>query len=174
MGKVIAILLVIIIPLYSSGQVKNEKLKVFWPEEYKWKTIVNTNDSSRAFMQVIPESESPATWTIAGTLLTTKNLIAPNLDLIIQSYTNASLKESSKAMITVIERNDTAKNTWVLLKVETPSFPNDPIPESDFWYIQQGNNNHFAAFVAIREKEFSDLFIEKWTKIFKMSRLMYD
>lgn len=162
------------IVLSSFGQSKQEKLKIFWPEEYKWKTIVNTTDSLSSFTQVIPDNENASNWTISGSLRTTKNLVAPNLDLIIQSYTKSALRESSKAKVTVIERNDSTKNIWVLLKVETSDFPNDPVPESDFWFIQQGSSNHFAAFIAIREKEFSKSFIEKWSRIFKTSKIIYE
>lgn len=62
----------------------------------------------------------------------------------------------------------------MIIKVETADFPNDPIPESDLWFIQQGNSNHFAAFVAIRQKEFSKSFIDKWVGVFKKSKLIYE
>ena len=174
MSKLNSTLILFALSLSSFAQTKQERLKIFWPEEYKWKTISNIEDSSAAFIQFIPEKENVSNWTISGSLRTTKKLVAPNLDLIIQSYTRSALKESSKAKITVIERNDSTKNIWVLLKVETSDFPNDPVPESDFWYIQQGDLNHFAAFVGIREKEFSKSFIEKWSKIFKMSKIIYE
>lgn len=168
------IIALLLIASSSLGQSKKENLKVFWPEEYKWKTIINTDDSTASFVQIIPENESTSNWTIAVTIRITKNAVAPNLDLIIKAYTESALKESSKAKVTVVERNDSTKHFWVLLKTETTDFPNDPIPESDFWFIQQGSQNHFAVFVAIREKEFSQVFIDKWTKIFKLSKIVYE
>ena len=109
MAKLIFLLSFLIFTVSTFSQSQKEKLKVFWPEEYNWKTIVNTDDSTTSFVQVIPEKENSNNWSIAGTIKTTKNLVAPNLNLIIQSYTNAALKESSKSKVTVIEKNDSKK-----------------------------------------------------------------
>ena len=156
------------------GQFKKEKLKIYWPEEYKWKTVYNVEDSTMSLTQIIPQSETATSWTIAGTIRVSKKLVVPNISSVIESYSNAALKESAKAKVTVLEKSDSSKTYWIILKTETSDFPNDPNPESDLIYICQGSQNHYAAFVGIREKQFSKEFEKKWIEIFKKSSLQYD
>lgn len=66
------------------------------------------------------------------------------------------------------------KNFWVIMKIHTSDFPNDPIPESTFCYIKQGNTNLFTAFITVKKTALSKGFVEKWTGVFKASRLIYD
>jgi hypothetical protein len=73
----------------------------------------------------------------------------------------------------VIEKNDTAKNVWVLFKVETASFPNDPVPESQLYYAIQGDKTLYVTFIATKEKALSSDFLLKWSKVFKESELLY-
>ena len=73
----------------------------------------------------------------------------------------------------IIEKDSTSKNFWAIFKVENPSFPNDPLPESQLWYVIHGDSTLYANFVAIRKASLSDEFVAKWTKVFKSSRLEY-
>ena len=160
--------------LSVSGQFKKESLKIYWPEEYKWKTVYNVEDSTMSLTQIIPQSETTTSWTIAGTIRVSKKLAFTDISLAIKSYTDAAIKESAKAKVTILEKSDSSKNYWIILKTETPDFPNDPNPESDLYYIYQGSQNHYAAFVGIREKQFSKEFEKKWVEIFKKSSLRFE
>jgi hypothetical protein len=62
----------------------------------------------------------------------------------------------------------------VLFKVETPSFPNDPKPESQLWYVIQGEKTLHSMFIAKKEKTLSKEFIKKWSKVFKSGEFFYE
>jgi hypothetical protein len=70
-----------------------------------------------------------------------------------------------------VESNDITKNIWVLFKVETPGFPNDPKPESQLFYAVQGEVTLYVNFIAL--KTLSNDFINKWTKVFKSSEFVF-
>ncbi|MEO8146529.1 MAG: hypothetical protein ABI723_02775 [Bacteroidia bacterium] len=160
----------------SFGQTKIEKLITGWPEEYKWKIIANKLDTviHLEFTEIVPDDESAAKWTILGYMGVSRNLIAPNLDKVIRVFTNAALKESAKAKVTVLERDDTTKNFWAIYKIETPDYPNDPTPESQLTYVIQGETSLFQTFVAIKEASLSQEFVDKWTNILKGSKLKFE
>lgn len=61
----------------------------------------------------------------------------------------------------------------MLFKVETPSFPNDPKPESQLYYAIQGESTLFVNFIAIKEKKLPKDFIDKWSKVFKECEFVY-
>jgi len=106
-------------------------------------------------------------------MMSLKNTKIESTDQVVEMYRQSSQKESPKAKLTVIEDNNKVKNIWVLFKVETPSFPNDPNPESQLYYAIQGEVALYINFIAIKEKTLSKDFLSKWTKVFKNSELVY-
>jgi hypothetical protein len=157
----------------AQNQTKEENLKVVWPEEYKWKIGSNQEDNTMHFLEIIPGKESISKWTLLGTMMSVKNTRIVSTGQVLEMYTAQSQKASPKAKLTVIEKNDTAKNVWVLFKVETASFPNDPLLESQLYYAIQGDKTLYVTFIATKEKTLSNDFLLKWSKVFKESELLY-
>jgi len=145
-----------------------------WPEEYKWKIISDTEDSLTHTVQFLPGNETLQKWSIMGMTMNLKTQTASNLNEILDPFLESALQESPKGKYYIIEKDTSSKNFWVIYKVESPEFPNDPLPESQLWYIIQGNETIFVSFVAIKEEYLSDYFTKKWVKIFKSSRLVYN
>jgi hypothetical protein len=175
MKRLITIVPFLILTIISIGQnqTKEENLKTVWPEEYKWKIASNQEDKTIHFLEIIPGKERVEKWTMLGTMMSMKNTKIASIDQVVGMYKESSLKQSPKAMLTILEKNDTAKNVWVLFKVETPSFPNDPKPESQLYYAIQGEKTLYVTFIAIKEKTLSNDFLIKWSKVFKNSELVY-
>ena len=158
---------------FGQTQNKQENLKIVWCEEYKWKVTSNQEDKSTHFLEIIPGKDKIDKWTMLGTMMSLKNTNISKTDQVIEMYRQSSLKESPKAKLTILESNDTTKNIWVLFKIETPSFPNDPKPESQLFYAIQGEATLYVNFIALKEKTLSNDFIAKWAKVFKESELIY-
>jgi len=173
MKRLIFFLVALTTTIASYGQTKNENLKIIWPEEYKWKIGSNQEDNSTHLLEIVPDKERIDKWSMLGTMMSLKNTKIESTDQVVEMYRQSSQKESPKAKLTVIEDNNKVKNIWVLFKVETPSFPNDPNPESQLYYAIQGEVALYINFIAIKEKTLSKDFLSKWTKVFKNSELVY-
>jgi hypothetical protein len=169
----VTLIILLIVPSFGESQSKTENLKIIWPEEYKWKVGSNQETDAVHFLEIIPGKENIEKWTMLGTMMSIKNTRISTTDQVIEMYRQTSLKESSKAKLTVIEKNDTVKNVWTIFKIETPSFPNDPKPESQLYYAIQGEATLYVNFIAVREKKLSEEFIAKWTKVFTASEFVY-
>ncbi|MDX5348720.1 MAG: hypothetical protein LPJ89_10150 [Hymenobacteraceae bacterium] len=154
-------------------QGKNENLKIVWPEEYKWKVISNQEDESVHVLQLIPGNESAEQWTVMGQMAAQKNFKAESVEQILNAFKQASEQESPKAKFTVLQKSSKPDSIWALFKVETPSFPNDPVPESQLYYVVQGEITLYFNFVAVKKKKLSKEFIDEWTKVFMNSELVY-
>jgi hypothetical protein len=150
---------------------KGEDLVINWPEDNKFKVIADQEDSIARTQQWLPANETVANWTIVVSIFTIKNVHAPNLDLIIKSYTDASVKESSAAKYEILEKKDAPGEMYAILKVETPYFPNDPHPESQLYYFIPGENAFFTCMVAVKQAKLSAEFVSKWSQVLKNSKL---
>ena len=170
--QLLFLLTLIILTIPSFGQTQ-ENLKITWPEEYKWKIGSNQEDDTQQMLELIPGNESVDKWTIIGTMLSIKGVKGVPMDVAMNLMFDQAKQNAINAKLTLIERNDTAKNAWIIFKIESPRFKNDKNPESQLYYIIQGNSSLYSNFVAIKEKTLSKEFIDKWTKIFKSSELVY-
>lgn len=159
---------------FGQNQTKGENLKIVWAEEYKWKVASNQEDKTMQFLEIVPGNESVDNWSILGTMISFKNAKISKTDQVVEMYRQSSSKESPKAKLTILESKETTKNIWVIFKVETPSFPNDPKPESQLFYAIQGEAALYVNFIAIKQKKLPPDFIGKWSKIFKDSELIYE
>jgi hypothetical protein len=173
MTKTLIIILVSFFSINMFGQGKQEMLKINWPEEYKWKIGSNQENEKMQFIELVPGKEDINNWTILGNMMSLKNVQVKSTDQIVEMYRQSSLKDSPKAKLIVIESDEKEKNIWILFKIETPSFPNDPNPESQLFYAIQGNGTLYINFVAIKKNKISSDFIKKWSKVFKSSELVY-
>lgn len=158
---------------FGQTQGKQEQLKIVWSEEYKWKLASNQENESMHLLEIIPGNDNLEKWTMLGTMMSYKNTKIDSTEQVIAAYRQSSLQESPEAKLTVLESNDTTKNIWVLFKIETPRFPNDPNPESQLYYAIQGEATLYINFIAIKEKTLSNDFVTKWSKVFKESELIY-
>jgi hypothetical protein len=158
---------------YSIGQGQRENLKIVWPEEYKWKIGSNQEDESIHIMELIPGNETIEKWTIMGTMMSIKGAKNVPMDKAMNMMFDQAKLNAPDATLTLIEQNHTAKNPWALFKIEAPRFKNDKEPESQLYYIVQGESSLYSNFVALKEKKLSEDFVTKWKAIFKSSELVY-
>jgi hypothetical protein len=150
-----------------------ENLKIVWPEEYKWKIGSNQENDKQQMLELIPGNETIDKWSIIGTMLSIKGVKGVPMDVAMNLMFDQAKQNAIKPTLTMVERNDTAKNAWIIFKIDAPRFKNDKNPDSQLYYIIQGNLSLYSNFVAIKEKSLSKDFLEKWIKIFKSSEFIY-
>jgi hypothetical protein len=156
---------------YSQGK---ESLKISWPGEYKWKVGADQQAKNSRMIELIPEKETLKNWTIIGTMLSMRGIKNVPMNTAVKTMFDKMKGNSPKARLVIIERDDKAKNPWIIFKIESPYFTNSKTPESQMYYIIQGNTSLYTNFVAVKQASLGPLFIEKWAKIFKGSSLIYN
>lgn len=155
------------------SQEKIENLNVTWPEEYKWKVGNSQEDKTMHFMELVPGNESIDKWSIIGTMMSLKNVHDLSMNEAVKLFHAQTKAQAPDAKLTVLEKNETVKNPWVLFKIEVEKYLSDAKPESQLYYIIQGDSSLFVTFVGIKEKEISKKFEEQWSNVFKTSKLVY-
>jgi hypothetical protein len=172
MRHLLTLLVIFTLVINSRGQEK-ENLVIVWPEEYKWKIGSNQENESVHMMELIPGDEKIEKWTIIGTMMAIKGVKLDQIDKAMNLMYDQTKQNAPKATLTFIEKDEAAKNPWILFKIESPSFKNDKNPESQLYYIIQGQTSLYSNFVALREKKLTDDFVNKWKAVFKASKLVY-
>jgi hypothetical protein len=145
-----------------------ESLHVNWPLEYKWKSTVVTDNKQVHTVDLAPGAVSTD---IAGHMTSYKGVKGANLTLM-SSMIFQQLKASSpSARFTLIEENDTAKNAWSIFTIESAINKKGKKPESQLYYMLQGNSAIYIVSVGMPGTVLQPAFIDKWSKIFRGSYL---
>ncbi|MEO6151246.1 MAG: hypothetical protein ABIN95_06980 [Mucilaginibacter sp.] len=156
----------------ARGQSKKERLLIAWPKEYDWIVATDQENKSSHMRELIPGKEHIDSWTIIATTITYKGVQVPVIDNMARLMLTETKKSSSEAKLTIIEKSRDTVNSWIIFKIESPSFNNDPKPESQLYYVIQGKSSLHSNFVAIKQKELPEEFVNKWTTVFKESKIV--
>ena len=149
-----------------------ESLAINWPDKYGWKVLTNQETEAMHMIELIPGTETGENWTLLGQMLSVKGVTNMSMDKARDLMLEQTKKNSPKAKLTEIERNESDKNPWILFKIECPSFNDDKNPESQLWYVRQGQTSLYLNFIAIKEKKLSPEFVKEWVDIFKKSEFV--
>ena len=171
--KSIFVVLLVALTGHTSLAQSQENLKIIWPEEYKWKIGSNQENENIHMLELIPGDEKIDKWTIMGTMMSIKGAKNVAMDKAMNLMFDQAKQNAPKATLTLIEKDEAAKNPWVIFKIESPRFNNDKNPESQLYYIVQGESSLYSNFVAIKEKQLQEEFVNKWVRVFKSSELVY-
>ncbi len=174
MKKRLVILLVLsILSSVVFCQTKGENLKIDWPDEYKWKVGSNQENDKRHLIELIPGDERIDNWKTLGTMDSFKGVTGVPIATTPDMMLGEAKKTAPDAKLTIFEKDEKAKNPWIIFKIEAPGFTNDPHPESQLFYVILGQPALYNNFVAVKKKELSDDFVKKWIKVFKATELIY-
>jgi len=171
MKKQLIIICLSLMYLINTTQAQ-ENLKIAWPGDIKWKIGSNQKSGNTRMVELIPENESINNWTILGTMISIMGSRSMSVEKVMEMTYNQTVKNAPKAKLKLIEKGIKSGSPWILFRIESPSFNNSKIPESQLYYIIQGKQALYSNFVTVKQPALGVLFVEKWVKIFKNSALV--
>jgi hypothetical protein len=154
------------------AQTNNETLRLFLPTAYQWKVASDQERGNARMMELTPGNETLNNWSIIVTTVSMKGVKNLPLTTIMNTiYTKTKVNAPQSKMV-LIERKDVGANPWIIFRI-SPGFSSSRNPESQLYFVIQGNQNLYNNFVAVKKDMLSPLFIDKWTRVFKSSKLIY-
>jgi len=149
---------------------QTERLIIPWPET--WKIGSQEKNHTMSMVELIPNNEKIDQWTIIGTT----TVFTGKQDAPIDATMNLTFNEAKKAAVnptlTFIDKKEDSKNPWILFKIESASYKNNNNPESQLFYIVEGDEALYSNFVAIKESTLSKEFVDHWKGLFKSSKFV--
>lgn len=173
MKKYIVLAIVLFAAVNSiSAQTNNETLRLFLPTEYKWKIASDQESGNARMMELIPGNETLNNWSIIVTTVSMKGVKNMPLTTIMNTIYNKTKVNAPQSKLVMIERKDIGPNPWIIFRI-SPGFGKSRNPESQLYFVIQGNQNLYNNFVAVKKDMLGPLFIDQWTRVFKSSKLIY-
>lgn len=149
-----------------------ESLMLNWPDEENWKIGDDQENTDQRVIDLIHTNETIDKWTELGNMTSIKGVTGIPVDKAMNLMFEQSKLEAPKAKLTFIEKDEKAEYPWIIFTIESPSFKNDKTPESQLWYIIQGNQALYTNFRAVKQASISNEQREKWIKFFKTGKIV--
>lgn len=166
--KLLLVFIFFVVQLNLKAQNNKEYINIDWPPEYNWKVVDRKTESNIKSIVIIPGSETVKNPSIIGTIAARMGAHFNNLADIVKLYKD-HLDTGTK--FSLIESSDSASHLWIIFKVETPKNDKYPEPESDMYYVTQGEAALYENYVAIKKPSISPEFESKWVNVFKTAKL---
>ena len=157
----------------GNEQQKGESLSLYFPENENWKIGDNQENEEQQVLDMIHSNETIDKWTELTNMTSIKGLKGITVDKAMDIMFEQSKQNSPKAKLTFIEKNENTEYPWIIFTIESPYFKDDKIPESQLWYIIQGNQGLYTNFRAIKKATITEEQKQKWTAFFKTGKIVY-
>lgn len=161
-----------LIQFCGNEQQSGESLMLEWPEEENWKVGSSQENEQMAMLELIHSSETLENWTEFGSMMSIKGAKNIPMDKAMNLMFEQSKKNSPKAKLTFIEKDESVEYPWIIFTIECPNFKNDKTPESQLWYIVQGKTSLYTNFRAVKQAEIPEELKGKWIKFFKTGKIV--
>lgn len=157
----------------ASKQKSGESLMLDWPDSEGWKIGDNQENEQMHVIDVVRNNETVGKWTELGNMTTIKVIKSMPVEKAMDMMFDQAKRQSPKAKLTFMEKDEQAENPWIIFTIESPGFKNDKTPESQLWYIIQGKQALYTNFRAVKQASIPDDLKTKWIAFFKTSKLVY-
>lgn len=149
-----------------------ESLMLNWPEGENWKIGSNQENDQVSMLELIHSDETLENWTEFGNMMAIKGARNIPMEKAMNMMYDQAKKNSPKATLTFIEKNESVEFPWIIFTIECPNFKNDKRPESQLWYIIQGKTSLYTNFRAVKQATISTELKEKWIQFFKSGKIV--
>ena len=165
------LILIIFLSTAAFGQ-KGESLILDWPDSEGWKVGDNQKDDQQQVIDMIHSNETIEKWTELGNMSVIFGVKGVPMDQAMNLMFDQAKANAPKAKLTFIEKDESATHPWIIFMIECPNFLNDNTPESQLWFIIQGDDCLYTNFRAVKKPRITDEQKENWTKFFKTAKVV--
>ena len=156
----------------GNEQLDGESLMLDWPESENWKLGSSQDTKQMAMLELIHADETLENWTEFGCMMSIKGATNIPMDQAMNLMYEQAKKLSPKAVLTFIEKDETAEYPWIIFTIESPNFKGDKKPESQLWYVVQGKTALYTNFRAVKEATVPKDLKDKWIAFFKTGKIV--
>jgi tetratricopeptide (TPR) repeat protein len=157
----------------GNEQQEGESLMLDWPEAENWKVGTSQENEQMAMIELIHTNETLENWTEIGTMMSIKGAKNIPMDNAMNIMYEQAKKNSPKAKLTFIEKDEKVEFPWIIFTIESPNFKGDKRPESQLWYIVQGKTALYTNFRAVKQATVPTELKDKWIAFFKTGKVVY-
>ena len=148
-----------------------ERLQLPWPNEEKWRVADHQENGQMDVVDFLRNDEALENWTEIGNITTIKGVSGVPVDTLM-AYTYAqAVKTAPKSKLTFLERDLAGKNPWIMFKIESPEFTENPTPESQLWYVTASRGAVYTSFRAVKQASIPADIQSKWIAFSRAQKL---
>lgn len=177
MNKIIFISFILLLTTSNSfaqySAKSGESLALDWPDEENWKVGSIQNNSQMELIEIIKDYETFDNWTEMGSMISYKGVKNRDVEEVMNLLFKSIKDDCSEANLTVLDKNITSANPWIIYSIECPKYKKSNTPESQVWYLIQGREALYSNSRALKLPALPETIKQKYVKFFLSARLVY-
>lgn len=153
---------------------KNERFELPWMNDINWKINSNQENEIMQLTEFIHPDESSVFWTELGIMIKSKGTKNTKLEDAMNMMYEQTKKNAPSVKLTFLEKNEKSEFPWIIFKTEAENYKKDNQPESELWFIIQGNQALYSNFIAIKKDHLTEDFQTFWMDYFKNGKILFE
>ena len=153
-------------------KVEDEVFVLNWPQKENWKQQTPQENDKMKFVEFLRNNETFENWTEIGTMITYKGITGEDVEFRAQSMYQITKEKCPQAKFTIIEMDKKIEYPWIIFSTECPVSDETKTPESQLWYLVQGNASLYLCDRAVKQKFLPKDKLLNWTKFFKTAEIV--
>jgi len=153
-------------------KIDNESLSLKWPEDEEWKIQTPQENDKLKFTELLRNGENFENWTEIGNMLVYKGLTGKDVEFRAKMLYEQTKQKCPKAKFSIVEMDKKIEYPWIIFSIECPVSGQIKTPESQLWYIVQGNASMYLVDRAIKKESLPHDLKQKWTNFFKTGKIV--
>lgn len=149
---------------------KDETVVLALPEK-DWKVGDDQQNATVRVVDYVHKNETVDKWTELVNSTTMKGVTGLGMDKAMNLMYEQAKQGSPKAKLTFIDKNEKTEFPWILFEIDNPASKEMKNPESQLWYIVQGNQSLYTNFIAVKKNGVPEDLKTKWIKILKETKI---
>lgn len=138
-----------------------------WPDLNGWSIGNRKEDRDMKKIELLPEGESREDWKKLASVMALKNVRGIPMDTARFFLAKQAQGKCDGLRTKTLEKVENEEERYIFFTLHCTEHINTEEAETQFWYVEQGEQHLYAYFVATKELRMSSEQKEKWMRFFK-------
>jgi tetratricopeptide (TPR) repeat protein len=156
----------------NKKEISKESFSLKWPDNEKWKIETPQENDKMKFTELLRNGETFDNWTEIGSMSVYKGVTGEDVEFRAKSIYEQTKQMCPAAKFAIVEMDKKIEYPWIIFSIECPASGQTKTPESQLWYIVQGNLSMYVNDRAVKEKSLPTDLKLKWTDFFKTGKIL--
>lgn len=153
---------------------KGENIVLDFPESENWKVTYRSSEKGQNIFLLGRSNETLKNWTELAGMSAMLGIKGVDLEAEMNDFYNQERKTSTKAKLTYIDKDLTARFPWIMFTIESIYNEECKCNESKVCYLTQGQQSFYSCFRSVRGENLTKESIDKIKKFFLKTEIIYE
>lgn len=143
------------------------ELKSRWPTPSEWNVVNRTENEEMKRIELVKEGDDYPEWKTLGSVTALKYVRDIPMDTARFFLSKQAKGKCEDIQVRTLEKKNSGEDPYIFFILNCSAHINTRKPETQLWYVEQGERHLYAYFIAVQEERMNLLEQEKWMEFLR-------